>query len=113
MLELKGKDIYHIRGDTGVLDLVLTFPEDTAHDQVEAVLSVKKSRDDEEYAFQIPCTKIEEDEDGTVRGQFIFTHACTKDLVPGNYLFDVEVRSGSSYATIGPHSYHLLADITR
>lgn len=104
MLKIIGTNIYHIRGDTDSFDVNLTQEDGTDIGPYAAVFSVKRNIDDLLYAFQAPV------QDGVVS----LTHDMTANLDPGDYVWDIEVRTkDGGVQTVGPGLFRLIADVTR
>lgn len=110
MFKIKNHDIYHIRGDTGILLLKPLIQEkklDTGH--YRATFSAKKRiRDDTETIRK-----------EAVGDKIVFVPKDTAMLRPGDYVYDVEFQllndAGEviQVSTYGPYKYHLIADVTR
>lgn len=97
------KDIVLIRGDTGrVAFTTLIGEKEASEGEYTAVLSVKSSWRDDEYAFQ---RKVK-------NGVIEFKHEDTQFLKPGEYLYDIEIKVGENYYTEGPHKFIVKPDIT-
>lgn len=104
MLKIIGTNIYHIRGDTDSFDVNLTQEDGSDIGPYTAVFSVKRNIDDLLYAFQAPV------QDGVVS----LTHDMTANLDPGDYVWDIEVRTqGGGVQTVGPGLFRVIADVTR
>ncbi len=115
MLDVRGnKDLWITRGDDAYLDLELrqqTFPYDIYkfEDADSAVLSVRKSRDedvdnDNPILLQIPLEN----------GRFHICSEDTKDMDFGNYSYDVQVTfsDGRINTVIGPNIFRILPEVT-
>ena len=115
MLDVSGnKDLWITRGDDAYLDLELrqqTFPYDIYEfeDADSAVLSVRKSRDedvdnDNPILLQIPLKN----------GRFHICSEDTKDMDFGNYSYDVQVTfsDGRINTVIGPNIFRILPEVT-
>ena len=103
MVSVKGGNIYHIRGDTGVLLFQPT--DETGKDVADftATLSVKKDINADDYLLQKTCAN----------GKFNFRPEDTDGLAAGTYVYDIEVHTGDDVQTIGPYKYYLMPDVTR
>lgn len=106
-IEFRGKNIYHMRGDTGIIDIDLVswgcdFP---FRDGDSAILSIKKKLTDADYVLQKHADS---------NGLFVFYPEDTQYLEPGNYWYDIQVtfREGQVLTVRGPAQYRLLADVT-
>ena len=106
-------DIYHTRGDTGTLELDVTFNGAQSNTQEwTAVLSVKKKLNSKDYLFQ------KKFKDGVCK----ITQSDTQDLKAGSYYYDVQITANivdeegnfqeTVVQTVGPRNYYLLADVT-
>lgn len=103
MFTIKNQNIYHIRGDTAKLTIVLQDEQGEEVTDYTAVFSVKKTLKDTGYLFQVPVEN----------GEVYISHDMTQGLPYGDYVYDIEVTtSGGEVETIGPAKYHLLADVT-
>lgn len=104
MIKIYGNNIYHTRGDTDSFDVNLTQEDGSDIGPYTAVFSVKRNIDDAQYAFQAPV------QDGVVS----LTHDMTANLDPGDYVWDIEVRTkGGGVQTVGPGLFRVIADVTR
>lgn len=103
MFSVRRGDIYHIRGDTGVLLFQPTDETGKAVTDFTATLSVKKDINVDEYLLQKTC----------VDGKFDFRPEDTDGLAAGTYVYDIEVHTGDDVQTIGPYKYYLMPDVTR
>lgn len=107
MFKIQNGKIYHTRGDTADFDLNIIMDEGF-EEPFEAVLSVKKTIKDSEYAFQVRADS---------EGHISIPHSKTQYLPYGEYIYDIEIRfdDGSvegKYLTIGPYPYFLTPDVT-
>ena len=97
MIRFNKNNITIVRGDTAELEI--TFSE-----QVDsAVLSVKKKISDTDYVFQSQVV------DGVLK----ITHADTNNLVPGQYVYDIQVKYGDVVDTPLIGEFNVVADVTR
>lgn len=66
--------------------------------------SVKRNINESDYVLQKTSKS----------NKVVFQHADTKDLQPGNYVYDIQVQTAlGQVQTIGPAKYVIQADITR
>lgn len=106
MLKIERTNITLVRGDTGVINAVITVDgvSYVLRDTDNCVFSVKTDYDNKEYALQKTA----------VNGKFQLTHADTKDLEAGGYVWDMQLTTGAGdVVTVGPGKLKLLADVTR
>lgn len=104
MFNIRNRNIYHIRGDTGRFRVELKYEDGEEVAGYEAYFSVKKKLKDEDYLFQVKV------EDGVVE----ITPEMTKNLPFGDFVYDIEVHTeDGEVQTIGPAEYHLMADVTK
>lgn len=106
-IEVRGKNIYHMRGDTGIIDIDMRaygfdFP---FREGDSAVFSVKKKMTDKGYVLQ---------KHADPNGMFVFFPEDTRLLEPGVYWYDIQVtfKEGQVLTVMGPAQYRLLADVT-
>lgn len=85
MFSVRRGDIYHIRGDTGVLLFQPTDETGKAVTDFQATLSVKQDINADDYLLQKIC----------VDGKFDFRPEDTDSLSAGTYVYDIEVHTGS------------------
>lgn len=107
MIEIINNCIYHRRGDTGSIAFTPAI-DGQALSMYTATFTVKKDYDDETPVLQKPVDA----------GMISFTHADTKDLPYGIYVYDIEVQYVDSNGipqveTFGPYQYYLRPDVTR
>ncbi len=104
MFNIKNRNIYHVRGDTGRFLISLKDESGEKVEGYEAYFSVKKTLKDEEYLFQVEV----------IDGVVVITPEMTKDLPFGDFVYDIEVHlKNGEVQTIGPAAYHLMADVTK
>ncbi|WP_337465746.1 hypothetical protein [Megasphaera sp.] len=104
MFEMHRNNIYLIRGDTGIVNFVPCFCDSgEPGDTYKAILSIKKSIGDKDYILQKQASD----------NLFIFEPADTENVVPGKYVYDIEVHAEDQVDTIGPYKFTVLADVTR
>lgn len=106
MMKIKGQNITHMRGDTGCIDIILYSNGNpyTMQDGDTLTFSVKRNINDSDYVVQKTSKS----------NKVIFQHSDTKDLQPGNYVYDIQVQTAlGQVQTIGPAKYVIQADITR
>lgn len=101
-MRIRNGNIYLIRGDTEALKFT-PYVNGKTLDSYTLTLSVKKTITDTDYVLQ--KTAVED--------TFYFESADTNDLDAGTYVYDIELRSDGIVKTYGPHSLHLIADVTR
>lgn len=105
-IEVKGRNIYHRRGDTGWLDVRL-FMGDVPYDLRDGdsgLFTVKKRKDSDDVVYQKAMTED---------GGFILLPEDTQGLEPGTYYYDVQITLASGeVSTIAIGKYKLLGDIT-
>lgn len=102
-----GKNIQHVRGDTGVIRVELETEDGTPFPFREgdsATLTIKKKLQDEQPILQ----KTTED------GLFIFQHEDTQGIPYGSYWYDIQVTlaEGQVMTAVGPAQYRLTPDVT-
>ncbi len=110
MFKVCNHEIFHIRGDTGILRIRPQIQGQTlADDRYTAVLTMKQNIGDDGWKLQKQAAS----------GKFIFLPQDTSYLTPGDYVYDIEFRirnaeSGKveQVATQGPYYYHLLPDVS-
>jgi len=98
-------DISHTRGDTAFIRLSLTNNgEPYAADGDTFTLTIKRNVHDDEYVLQkmfaVPRILLQPKD--------------TAGLDAGTYVYDIQIQTQAGVVqTIGPHKFHLLADVTR
>lgn len=102
MFQLSGLNITLVRGDTGALTVNPTIDGEALTD-FTATLSVKRKISDTAYVLQKTSTD----------GKFYFLHDDTENLKTGEYVYDIEIRTGNQVATIGPAAFVAKGDVTR
>lgn len=105
MFKLIGDSLIITRGDTGMLTLDATLDGKALEPGTyTATLSVKEDMDCDAYLLQKQA-----DDDG----RFFFTHDDTKNIKPGTYVYDIEIRSGEQVSTFGAAKFTVKGDVTR
>lgn len=106
-ITVRGKNIYHMRGDTGIIDVDMrAYGYDFAfRDGDSAILSIKKKLSDDDYVLQKRADS---------KGMFVFFPEDTRGIAPGTYWYDIEVtfKEGQVLTIVGPAPYKILADVT-
>ena len=102
-----GKNINHVRGDTGIVRVEMETCKGRRlrfRDGDSAVLTIKKKISDAKPVLQ----KM------TTNGYFVFQHEDTQSLPIGNYWYDIQVtlKEGQVITAVGPAQYRLLPDVT-
>lgn len=105
-IEVRGRNVYHRRGDTGWLDVMLFMgcqPYDLKAGD-SGLFTVKKNKNSEDVLYQKVMTED---------GGFLIEPEDTAGLKPGTYFYDVEITlSTGEVSTIAIGKYKLLGDIT-
>lgn len=105
MFKLIGDNLIITRGDTGMLTLDAKLDgKPMEPGTYTAILSVKEDMDCDAYLLQKQA-----DDDG----RFFFTHDDTKNIQPGTYVYDIEIRSGEQVSTFGAAKFIVKGDVTR
>lgn len=105
MFKLIGDNLIITRGDTGMLKLDATLDGKALEPGTyTATLSAKEDMDCDAYLLQKQA-----DDDG----RFFFTHDDTKNIRPGTYVYDIEIRSGVQVSTFGAAKLIVKGDVTR
>ena len=100
-----------IRGDTFSFDMVISDLEDPIDD---IFFTVKENKDDLDYIIQktLSNEEIQLVENFTDRFNVKLNPQDTKDLEPGKYFYDLEVRVGNDIYTILMGTINIKMDIT-
>ena len=97
MINIYNDKIRIVRGDTASLQINFSQEVDSA------VLSIKKSVNDDEYVLQKQI----------VDGLLQFTHSDTNNLPAGRYVYDIQVTYGDVVDTPLIGVFEILPDVTR
>ena len=107
MFMLSANNIVMTRGDTGVINLNLTDSSGSPYVFNEGdilSLSVKKALKDDDYILHKEST----------RPRIFLSHEETNDLAPGNYFYDLELKTAlGQVQTFGPYKFTVKYDVTR
>lgn len=106
MIKIEGQKITHMRGDSVVfaMNIMQGCKPYEWQDGDKAVLTIKKHIKDTSHVLQ-------KNREGSC---FVLTANDTKNLEPGNYVYDVQVTlaDGQVSTIAGPAPYRLLRDVT-
>lgn len=110
------RNIDMMRGDTFTAEIVLK--NITADTVKNLTLSVKKTKQAEEYTLQASLTggqitAAEPDEEGDSKYQLRLAPEMTNDLEPGAYKYDLELRIGEDVYTLVEGNFTIKRDVTR
>lgn len=101
MLTISNKNIFLTRGDTAKIALSITSAGSVAYDSAKdtIVLTVKKSTTDKEKILQKTA----------VNGVITISHADTRNLEYGDYVYDVQLTTvaGDVCTIITPHRFRI------
>jgi len=102
-----GQNIYHRRGDTGVIRVQMKLYENAPpfrfREGDTATLTIKKRLKDQPFILQKETTD----------GFFVMRHEDTAKIPYGVYFYDIKVRlkEGQYFTVAGPAQYHLLPSV--
>ena len=105
-ISMLGENIYHRRGDTGVIRVRMKLYENAPpfrfREGDKAVLSIKKRMKDQPYILQ------KETDDGF----FMMRYEDTINIPFGVYVYDIKVKlKEGQYITVALGQYHLLPSV--
>lgn len=105
MLTISNQNIFLTRGDTAKIALSITSAGNSAYDSTKdtVVLTVKKSTTDKEKILQKTA----------VNGIITISHADTRNLEYGDYVYDVQLTTaaGDVCTIITPHRFRLEEEV--